>query len=184
MNRRSFLIAACATLTPGWVQAHSPWGQYAVYRQKHLLVLSTRDDAPSYPYSKILVDAINRGAPEASARPARAKNLRRAYDLLRTDQFQFALLSAQNVVAMRDATGPFAGEKKVALKAVYQFGELQFVVRASFPENLVAVVADAILANIDSLPEANPPEDVAQLATLHPGARWAIDEFLDPAHRK
>ncbi|WP_135507593.1 hypothetical protein [Roseovarius aestuariivivens] len=130
------------------------------------------------------MDAINQGAPEASARPARAKDLRRAYDLLRTDQFQFALLSAPNVDAMRKATGPFAGEKTVALSTVYQFGELHFVVRADFPENLVAVVADAVLASLDALPEAKPPSDVAQLPKLHPGARWAIDEFLNPTHHR
>ena len=184
MNRRLFLATSFTVLVPRLTLAHSPWGQYAVYRQKHLLVLSTRDDAPTYPYSKLLVDAINRGAPEASARPARAKNLRRAYDLLRTDQFQFALLSVPNVDSMRDATGPFVGEETVALRTVYEFGELQFVVRADFPENLVAVVADAVLANIDLLPEASAPEDVAQSATLHPGARWAIEEYLDPTHRR
>ena len=85
---------------------------------------------------------------------------------------------------MRDATGPFVGEETVALRTVYEFGELQFVVREDFPENLVAVVADAVLANIDLLPEASSPEDVAQLATLHPGARWAIEEYLDPTHRR
>lgn len=184
MNRRTFLAAAVAALLPAWGKAHSPWGQYAVYRQKHLLVLSTRDDAPTYPYSKRLVDAINRRAPEASARPARARDLRRAYDLLRTNQFQFALLSAPNVSAMREGTGSFAGEKTIALSTVYEFGELQFVVRADFPENLVAVVTDAVLASLDALPEATPPSDVARLPELHPGARWAIDEFLNPTHHK
>lgn len=184
MNRRRFLAAsAAATLVPGLAHAHSPWGQYAVYRQKHLLVLSTRDDAPSYPYSKRLVEAINLGAPEASARPARARDLRRAYDLLRSDQFQFALLSRPNVDAMRTASGPFAGGEKVPLSTIYQFSELYFVVRTEFPENLVAVVADAVLTHMDALPEARPPQEVAQLPQLHSGARWAIDEFLDHTHR-
>jgi hypothetical protein len=154
--------------------SHSPWGQYAVYRQKHLLVLSTRDDAESYPYSKRLVEAINKGAPEASARPARAINLDRAYNLLRSDQFQFALLSPGNIEAMRSATGPFSGKPAVDLRTVYKFEGLEFVVRADFPNNLVSIVTDAVLSNIAILPGALRPEEVLQSPNLHAGAQEAI----------
>jgi hypothetical protein len=174
MLRRTFLIALPAFLAPGIALAHSPWGQYVVYRQKHLLVLSTRDDAASYPYSKRLVEVINKGAPEASARPARAINLDRAYNLLRSDQFQFALLSAANVEAMRTAAGQFSGKPSVDLRTVYKFDDLEFVVRADFPDNLVSIVTDAVLSNIGALPGALPPEDVLQLPNLHVGAREAI----------
>ena len=174
MLRRTFLIALPAFLAPGIAIAHSPWGQYVVYRQKHLLVLSTRDDNASYPYSKRLVEAINKGAPEASARPARAINLDRAYNLLRSDQFQFALLSPDNVEAMRTATGQFSGKAAVDLKTIYKFEELEFVVRAEFPKNLVSIVTNAVLSNIKALPGALRPEDVLQLPNLHAGAREAI----------
>jgi hypothetical protein len=39
--------------------AHSPWGQYLAYREQHLLIMSTREDEPTYPFSKILVEKIN-----------------------------------------------------------------------------------------------------------------------------
>lgn len=177
MLRRSVLIALPALLVASAARAHSPWGQYAVYRQKHLLVLSTRDDAPTYEYSKRLVEAINKDAPEASARPARARDLDRAYNLLRTDQFQFALLSEDKVEAMRAATGPFAGRPAVDLRTIYRFGGLEFVVRADFPDNLVAIVAHAVMSNLGDLPGAAPPEDVLATASLHAGARAAIDGF-------
>ena len=178
MHRRSVLAALPALFLPVMAGAHSPWGQYAVYRQKHLLVLSTRDDLASYPYSKLLVEAINRTAPEASARPARAKNLQRAYDLLRTAQFQFALLSSGNVDAMRTATGPFAEGAPVPLKTVYLFAELEFVVRSDFPENLVSIVTHALLAGLDALPDAKGPMEVLQTSALHSGARNAIEDFV------
>ena len=76
---------------------HSPWGQYQVYRQKHLLILSTKDDLPSYEASKKLVTAINKLEPSAKARPARAKNLTRAHSLLKSNQMQFAILSKNNI---------------------------------------------------------------------------------------
>ena len=38
---------------------HAPWGAYQAYRQQHLLIMSTREDAPTYPFSKLLVKIIN-----------------------------------------------------------------------------------------------------------------------------
>ena len=177
MLRRTFLCMLPTLLVPPMAKAHSPWGQYAVYRQKHLLVLSTRDDADSYGYSKLLVDAINKSAPEASARPARAINLERAYNLLRTDQFQFALLSTTNIESMRLATGAFSGRPSVDLKTIYKFDHLEFAVVADFPEELVAIVTDAVLSQIATLPGALPPAEVLKFETLHNGARDAIKNF-------
>jgi hypothetical protein len=177
MHRRTLLLGLLASLYPGSTWAHSPWGQYAVYRQKHLLILSTRDDPESYGYSKILVDAINKEAPEANARPARAINLERAYNLLRTDQFQFALLSPQNIDAMRSASGPFEGKASVDLKTLYSFGTLELAVVGHFPSNLAAIVTDAILNSLSVLPQAASPEEILTYQTLHPGAREAILVF-------
>lgn len=177
MYRRTFLASLPLLLAPAVAVPHSPWGQYAVYRQKHLLILSTRDDAPTYPFSKLLVDAINAEAPTASARPARARDLKRAYDLLRSDQFQFAILSKSNADAMRSATGPFAGGEAVDLKTIYRFDDLDFIVRADFPPHLVAIVAHAILTNLATLPGALSPTEVLDHNTLHIGAGFAIADF-------
>ncbi len=177
MLRRSFICMLPALLVPQAAHAHSPWGQYAVYRQKHLLVLSTRDDPDSYDFSKLLVAAINKSAPEASARPARAVNLERAYNLLRTDQFQFAVLSKANIKAMRTASGVFSDKRPVDLRTIYRFDDLEFVVLANFPARLVSVVTEAVLSNISTLPGAAPPKDLLKLETLHAGAQAAIKNF-------
>lgn len=179
MDRRHFIATAAAscllTLAPREPQAHSPWGHYAVYRQKHLLVLSTRDDPDSYGYSEHIVEAINRFSPEASARRARAVNLERAFNLLRTDQFQFALLSRTNIDAMREASGAFAGYAPVDLKTIYQFNQLELVVVGHFADELVAIVANAVLTQMADLPGALPLEIVLKFETLHPGARAAME---------
>ena len=169
LKRRSFLCL----LSIGWpsiVVAHSPWGQYQVYRQKHLLVLSTRDDSESYPYSKKLVEALNVAVPSAKARPARAVNLERAYNLLRTDQFQFAILSSSNVSMLRRGIGQFEGRQTIDLRTIYEFGELEFVVRADFPENLVAVIAQGVLETLPMLPSAASIDKVRTNPNIHPGA--------------
>ena len=71
--------------------AHSPWGQYLAYREQHLLIMSTREDLPTYPYSKTLVNVINKQLPEASARPARARTFRRVQGLFSTNQMPLLL---------------------------------------------------------------------------------------------
>ena len=54
--------------------AHSPWGSYLNYRAKHLLIMSVKTDAPTYPFSELLINYINKELPEAQSRPARAKD--------------------------------------------------------------------------------------------------------------
>ena len=174
MLKQAFLFLCLAGVISGVTLAHSPWGHYQVYRQQHLLILSVKDDAGSYPYSKRLAKAINEAAPEASARPARAMDLERAYNLLRTNQFQFALLSKNSAAMMRRSTGQFSGKAGVDLRVIYQFGELEFVVRADFPGHLVSIVTHAVLKSIESLPDSVSVDTVKASKYLHPGARKAM----------
>ena len=179
MNRRLFVFsAACFLLARSPGHAHSPWGQYHVYRKKHLLILSTRDDGPSYPFSRQLVDCLDATLPAAKARPARAIDLERAHNLLRTDQFQFALLSKRNVEMMREASGRFSGKQAVDLKTVLEFGDLALVVRAEFPAGLVAMVAQGIVEGADGL-SIKPRTTAAMLQdpNLHEGAAQALRDL-------
>ena len=173
LSRRNLLVALILGFPRPGV-AHSPWGQYQVYRRKHLLILSTREDAPSYPYSRKLVETLNATVPTASARPARAVDLERVYNLLRTDQFQFALLSNANVEMMINATGQFEGRPKVDLRTVFRFGDLRFVVRQDFPDNLVAVVTHGIVEALPVFRDAVDLETLKADPTLHPGALMAL----------
>ena len=173
LKRRSFLCLLLGGYASGAL-AHSPWGQYQVYRQKHLLVLSTREDPPSYPFSKQLVNALNTSVPAAQARPARAVDLERVYNLLRTDQFQFAVLSRSNISMLRQASGKFNGKEKLDLRTIYEFDELEFVVRADFPENLVAIVTHGVLEVLPMLSNATPIDKVRENPDLHPGALKAL----------
>ena len=71
-----------------------------MYRQKHLLILSSRDDDVSYPFSKELVSCLDKVLPIAKQGQQGAINLSRAFDLLRTDQFQFAVFDRENIEKM------------------------------------------------------------------------------------
>jgi len=69
--------------------------------------MSTREDAPTYPFSKILIEVINQALPEASARPARARTFKRVQSLISTGQIPLVLLSKKNARAFINGTGPF-----------------------------------------------------------------------------
>ena len=177
MNRRKFL-AILAVIMPSTAIAHSPWGQFQVYRQKHLLILTSREDEESYPYSKLLAVALNREQPNASARPARAINLKRVYNLLRTKQFTFTLLPTNHLELLEamdlDNT---KSQYRLDLSPIYTFGDLVFLVQNDFDTNLVRIVTHALAESAIWLPDADSPLDVLANKKLHPGAYEALEKF-------
>ena len=180
LQRRIFLCSVAyliSTVSP--LYAHSPWGQYQVYRRKHLLLLSSRDDELSYPFSKELVACLDNVLPIAKARPARAINIERAFELLRTDQFQFAVFDRENIDKMRNATGEFSDRAPVDLGTLLQFGDLHMVVRRDFPDDLVATVTHNLIKcrNKLSIPLNLKPQ-ILDDPNLHQGAKEAIKDFL------
>ena len=175
MKRRSFLTSLL--LAPAAL-AHSPWGQYVVYRQKHLLILSSKTDPDSYPYSEVLVDAINREEPQAKARAARAKDINRCYNLILTNQMQFMLLPRQTTNAMRENTGQFSDRESLPIKTMYEFGDLVLSVRSDMEDNIVRIVTYSILEQLDRLPNASNPEEILRIDTVHSESLTAIRTFL------
>ena len=156
---------------------HSPWAQHHVYRQKHLLILSARDDSASYPVSKKLVELINSFEPSARARPARAKNLKRAYKLLKTRQLQFALLSKHNLDMMRFSSGKLKGNEEVNLQTIYVFGDLEFVSVDGFPDDLAYSLTEGLVRSHHELTQMVSLENLIDYETLHPGSRKLLQEI-------
>ena len=108
MNRRGFLAfagAACAAPALG----HTPYGQWVVYRQKHLLVGSHRGDLRTYDWAKAVVAGLDEQLPEAQARVARGPRPQRIATLMGTGQLFLAVLTAQEAGRMARAEAPFVG---------------------------------------------------------------------------
>lgn len=166
-----FLVLA---LGIGEVQAHSPWSQYQVYRQEHLLIMSARVDQPTYEYSLLLIDAINEVLPEASARPARAKDWVRVHSLFKTKQIPLVLLSSENANGLISGSGPFAGEAAIDAVVLYRFGDLMLLAQPDFPEGHAWLVTNAIIRQQSSLPGAIDPTVMLGQNDLHQGARSAL----------
>jgi len=165
------------------LSAHTPWGQYQVYRQKHLLIMSTISDEPTYPFSRRLVTAINVALPEARARPARAKHFERLHSLFATKQMQVMLLSRVNAEAALKGSGPFAEYGALSFKVLYQFGQLQLLAQTDFPAEHAWLVTNAILNSEEISEFIDPPETVLSLQNLHHGSLLALQKEPMPIQR-
>ena len=171
---KSLLIPGFFLVFTNPALAHSPWGQYQVYRQMNLLIMSTIPDGPTYPYSNKLVKAINEVLPEAKARPARAKNFKRVHNLFKTKQMHLVLLSKSNAKALLEGSGPFSDFGAVNIRTLYAFGDMLLLVQPDFPDSHVWLLADAFKKIHKRLPGALSPEEILLLPNLHPAALLAI----------
>ena len=175
-GRRALLAAALgglALLAPGRaLLAHTPYRQWKVYRQRHLMIGASREDPASYPKAKEIQAFLETYLPEASARVARARTLRRLADLLATDQIRIVLLSLADAVALGRGASPFRGP--VEVRTLRRFGEHAMVVRPSFPPAHAWILARTFEAHGAALAGSSSAAAHAEIP-LHDGVRIALD---------
>lgn len=175
-GRRALLAAALAGVTllvPGRaLLAHTPYRQWKVYRQRHLMIGASRADPASYPKAKEIQVFLETHLPEASARVARARTLKRLRDLLATDQIRIVMLSLEDAVAFGRGAPPFRGP--VEVRTLWRFGEHALVVRASFPPAHAWMLARTFLEHGAALAGSSPAPAHAEVP-LHEGVRIARD---------
>jgi hypothetical protein len=124
---------------------HAPWGQWQVYRMRHMLLLSVIEDPESYPFSKTIIESLEETLPEAKARPARARGFERVYNLLSTDQMSLVVLSKNNAIALLYGTGVFSEFSPVRMQIVYDFGEMLLLARPKMPDSHTWRITDALI---------------------------------------
>ncbi|WP_300064432.1 hypothetical protein [uncultured Roseobacter sp.] len=144
MNRRGFLAVVGAVLAaPAY--AHTPYGQWVVYRQKHLLVGSHRGDLRTYDLAKEVVAALEEELPEAQARVARGPRPQRIASLLGTGQLFLAVMSADEALRMARAETPFEGYPPTPVHAVAALDPDYLLFAApEFPRDHGRLVAQAV----------------------------------------
>ena len=176
MNRRTLLTAFFATGVLGMGvnagHAHTPYRQWKVYRQRHLLIGASREDTPTYPLAKIIAATLNEYLPEASARVARARTRYRLGSLFSTNQLQFILVSVSDVTDIANGEGDFSEFGPVELGIIYQFGAHLLIARTEVPGNHAWLLTRTLMDYGSSIPGATTPENNS--LALHPGTRTAI----------
>ncbi len=157
-TRRGFLGAtmAGAAYCAAPALAHTPYGQWVVYRKKHLLIGAHRGDARTYELAKTLVAGLATELPEAKARVARGPRPQRIASLIGTGQLFLAVLSADEADRMARAMAPFEGYRPTPVHALADLGGGYLLFAApDFPNKHARLVAQAVdHAGLGSEPSA------------------------------
>jgi TRAP-type uncharacterized transport system substrate-binding protein len=177
MRRRGFLqtgLAAIAWLT---ASAHTPYRQWQVYRQKHLLIGTSKTDTPTYPLGQKVAQVLANHLPESSARVTRGPDAWRLASLLTTGQLEVALLSRADVAALRDGRAPFDAFGPTDLNALFAFGDYLLVCRPDFPAHHAYQVVQTLAEHAAGVPGAMSVDATASPVAIHAGARaYALGE--------
>ena len=144
LNRR-FLFKSLLLSLSFFSMGHAPWGQWQVYRMRHMLILSVIEDEKSYPFSKIIINSLEESLPEARARPARARGFRRVYNLLSTDQMPLVVLSKEVAISLLYGNGVFSDFSPVNMNLVYDFGDMLLLARPKMPDSHTWRITDALI---------------------------------------
>jgi hypothetical protein len=172
MNRRRLLKLSAAAWLVTLLGGHTPYGQWVVYRRKHLLIGCHREDPRTYELAQQVVGLLADHLPDASARVARAPDAQRIASLLGTDQLEASVLPESEAVAMLDGSGDFIPYGAIALRLLVPVGDRLLVARAEFPERHAWLVTGAL---VGTKLVADPPRMADSGVPWHPGSVAMIE---------
>lgn len=164
--------AAAATLLGG----HTPYGQWTVYRKKHLLIGCHREDPATYELAKQVVKLLDQHLPSAKSRVARAPTPGRLASLLGTDQLHVAVVGWQQAERMTTGEAEFKPYGAIPLTLVAPVREHAMIAHSSLPKRHVWLVAAALSESVKGFVV---PRDTS--LPWHPGAQAFRDGELEPA---
>jgi len=174
VRRRTALklgLAGAAWLLCG---AHTPYGQWQVYRRRHLMIGTSRADAPTYPLGQRVAEVLATHLPESSARVTRGPDAWRLASLITSGQIEVILLSADHVLALRDGQAPFEAFGATRLCSLFVFsdqgGDHWLICRPDFPDRHAYLVVETLATHGDLTLGGRMPDPVASPVPIHPGA--------------
>jgi TRAP-type uncharacterized transport system substrate-binding protein len=174
MRRRTALKLGLAGSACWLGGAHTPYGQWQVYRQRHLMIGTSKADASTYPLGQRIVGVLARYLPESSARVTRGPDAWRLASLLTSGQIEVILLSAAQVAALRDGRAPFEAFGATRLCSLFVFGGQGgghwLVCRPDFPDRHAYLVVETLATHGDMTIGGRPPDPAASPVPIHPGA--------------
>ncbi len=181
MRRRRFLGAGLVAAAWFATAAHTPYRQWQVYRRRHLLIGTSRADAPTYPLGQRIAEALAAHLPESSARVTRGPDPWRLASLLTTGQLEVVLLASRDIAALRDGRAPFAAFGPTELNVLFAFGDYFLVCRPDFPDHHAYLVVQTLSENAAAIGGGQPVNATASPVSIHAGARaYALGEPRPP----
>jgi hypothetical protein len=171
MRRRAVLQAGLVASACVVTAAHTPYRQWQVYRRKHLLIGTSKADAPTYPLGQKIAEVLATYLPESSARVTRGPDPWRLASLLTTGQLEVALLSQSDVAALRDGFAPFEAFGPTELDALFAFEGYLLVCRPDFPAHHAYRVVQTLSEHADLIAGARFVDAAVSPVAIHAGAR-------------
>lgn len=181
-GRRRVLQGTAAASAWLLLGGHAPYGQWGVYRERFLLILTTRADPASFELGKRLAEVLARELPESRARVSRAPHKARVASLISTKQLDVALMRPDDAMALRTGAAPYEDYGPVALRTMARVGDFLLVCRADFAARHAWLIAKALREAETALPGGVRPVGTPDGAPpLHEGARAYADGAPMPA---
>jgi len=183
MNRRQFLSLAAASAGSVLLCGHSPYRQWMVYRETHLMILTSRDDLGGDDLGEQIAAIMREALPDSRAVVGRGPRVQRIASLISTGQAQVGVVSRQNALAMFQGEEPFRQYGAIPLRVLVQNNVHRLVCRDDFLPQHGFLLAEALMQNGRNLGLSVPMRDAADAGDIpaHVGAlAFAEGRPLDP----
>jgi hypothetical protein len=187
MNRRQFLTLSAASAGALLLTGHSPYRQWMVYRETHLVIITSRDDPGGDALGEKLAAIMRAALPDSKAAVARGPRVQRIASLLSSRQADVAVASRGNALAMFRGEPPFEEYGPIPLRVLVQDPRYQLVCREDFLAQHGFLVAEALMESGADLGLSIPGRDAVAAGAIPPHAgalAFAEGEPLDPRDRQ
>ena len=144
ISRRKAAEIGAAVFAAFIVGAHTPYGQWTVYRQRNLFIVASGTDAQAVTWARSLAGGLARELPESHARMTKATDAVRIASLLVTEQLDVAVVSRDEAAGMLAGSGMYGVVGPVQLRALAALGEHVLVTIESFAARHAYLIAAAV----------------------------------------
>jgi hypothetical protein len=168
MNRRQFLSLTAGSA--GWVLlcGHSPYRQWIVYRETHLIILTSRDDLGADDLGEKFADIVRGALPDSKAAVGRGPRVQRIASLISSRQAEVGVVSRPNALAMFHGEGPFQQYGAIPLRVLVQNDAYRLVCRDDFLPQHAYLLAEALMESGADLGLSVPGRNAADAGEIPP----------------
>jgi hypothetical protein len=181
-GRRFFLRFALAAALLTLLSAHSPFRQWYVYRDTHLIVAAAATDRVAGDLADAFSARLREKLPEAQSVPADARDTQELISLLRTHQIKLVILNRRASRDALDGKGEFSQYGSTPVRLLALSRDHVLVSLDDLPDKIAARIAEALRAPDPPDPGGGSPADTLKAPIpLHAGAVHALKDLV-PEH--
>jgi hypothetical protein len=172
ISRRAWLLGVSTLLLSSNTIAHTPYGQWDVFRQRHLQILTSRSDLIGDAVADTWVAIIADHLPKSNAMVSRSRTSVGVASLLKTDQAKLAVLSHDQADALFNAKSPFEDYAPMPMQVLVDDGAYVLLARDDLPLEHGYVLVATLLEQADALHVSVPLKGMFGMS-VHLGAKAA-----------